>query len=504
MQALESDYRINTGVIAPWVVDVLCIGAVVIAALFALLWNYQGLPLQYWDESRNANNALEMARGSGWLVPTYAGVADHWNTKPPLLIWLMAGLMKLDLPPLLAVRLPSAVAAAATLIMVWAAVRYGLRDKLAALIAVALLLSSRGYTGIHGAHTGDYDTLLALFTTGYVLSVWQALTHQGQRKTAWMFSAGICLVLAVMTKGPAGTFGLIGLFLFVLLTTQLLGILKDWRWWLTALGACSISATYYLTRETYDPGYLHSVWMNELGGRYSETNEAHYQGAWFYLRELCKQFVPGCLFLLLLKFPLSGADIARKRLTQITFFSAVGMLILLSSAQTQLYWYLIPVLPLLAIAAAIALVDAIKHFRVGGVYLRGLLVLFIALPVMISLHRNAIGLPAKAQSKAHTSQYGVLFEKLHAAGQMPAHLLVLDDGIDNTATLTNYNPELKFYAQLEQQKGIHIQVTSLVDAHAVNGLIATCDYKNTAAVRQLVVTPVVDNRVCVAGYKDRQ
>lgn len=504
MQALDSDYRINTGVIAPWVVDVLCIGGVVIAALFALLWNYQGLPLQYWDESRNANNALEMALGSSWLVPTYEGVVDHWNTKPPLLIWLMAGMMKLELPPLLAVRLPSAVAAAATLIMVWAAVRFGLRDKLAALIAAALLLSSRGYTGIHGAHTGDYDTLLALFTTGYVLSVWQALTHQGQRKVGWMFSAGICLVLAVMTKGPAGTFGLIGLFLFVLLTAQLISVLSDWRWWLTALGVCSISASYYLIRETYDPGYLQAVWVNELGGRYNETNEAHYKGAWFYLRELCKQFVPGCLFLLLLKFPLLGADVARKRLTQVTFLSGAGILLLLSSAQTQLYWYLIPVLPLMSIAAAIALVDAIKRVRVRAIYLRSFLVLFIALPVIISLHRNALGLPAKAQHKTKISQYGVLFEKLRAAGQMPNQLIVLDDGIDNTAGLTHYNPELRFYAQLEQQNGVHIQVARLADANAVNGLIATCDYKNTAAVRQLIATPVVDNRVCVAGYKDQQ
>lgn len=156
------------------------------------------------------------------------------------------------------------------------------------------------------------------------------------------------------------------------------------------------------------------------------------------------------------------------------------------------------------IAAAIALVDTIKRLRVRGVYLRNFLVLFIALPVIISLYRNAIGLPAKAQSKTHTSQYGVLFEKLHAASQMPAQLIVLDDGIDNTASFTHYNPELRFYAQLEQQKGIHVQVARLADANALTGLIATCDYKNTAAVRRLVAAPVVDNRVCVAGFKDQQ
>lgn len=504
LDASESCYQVNASRIAPWLVDLLCIGGLIISALIALLWNYQGLPMQYWDESRNANNALEMALGANWLVPTYESLPDHWNTKPPLLIWLMASLIKLGLPPLLAVRLPSALAAAVTLFMVWAAVRFGLRDKMAALLAAALLLSSKGFTGIHGAHTGDYDTLLTLFTTGYVLSVWQALAQQGRRKIVWMLSAGICLVLAVMTKGPAGVFGVIGLGLFLLLTGQLLNVINDWRWWLTALVACSISSSYYFLRESYDSGYLQAVWMNELGGRYTETNESHYQGMWFYLRELLKQFVPGCLFLFLLSFPLLGADVARKRLTQITFLSGAGILIILSIAKTQLHWYLIPVIPLLCIAAAIALVDTIKRMRAPVIYLRAFLVLFIALPVIFSIYRNAISLPAKSQHKVNISQYGILFNHLHANGQMPNQLIVLDDGIDNTAGFTNYNPELKFYAQLERKKGINIQVANLANVDAVHGLIATCDYKNTAALRNLVAVRLVDNQVCVAGYKDRQ
>ncbi|MDR7088447.1 ArnT family glycosyltransferase [Cellvibrio fibrivorans] len=508
MRALDNKadfYQVNTWRVAPWLVDAFCIGGLVISALIALLWNYQGLPMQYWDESRNANNALEMALGSGWLVPTYEGVPDHWNTKPPLLIWLIAGLMKLDLPPLLALRLPSALAAAATLIMVWAAVRFGLRDRLAALIAAALLLSSKGYTGIHGAHTGDFDTLLALFTTGYVLSVWQALAQSGRQKIVWMLSTGIFLVLAVMTKGPAGFFGVVGLCLFLLLTGQVLNVINDWRWWLVAIFSCLICASYYIVRESYDAGYLQAVWMNELGGRYSETNESHYKGTWFYLRELLKQWVPGCLFLLLLGYSLLGADATRKRLAQITFLSGAGILILLTTAKTQLHWYLIPVIPLLCIAAAIALVDAIKKgMQVPINYWRAFLVMFIALPVIISVYRNAISLPAKSKDKTHISQYGILFNHLHTAGRMPNRIIVLDDGADNTAGFTDYNPELKFYAQLEKQKGIDVQVARLADANLVNGLVATCDYKNMATVRQLITAPLVESAVCVAGYKDRQ
>src|SRR5580658_5186755 len=85
-----------------------------------LVFRNDSLPLQIWDESRVADSAIEMVRGGHWLVPTYGGVSDHWGVKPPLLIWQIAALMWLGLPPLLAVRLPTMLAALATICTVWA------------------------------------------------------------------------------------------------------------------------------------------------------------------------------------------------------------------------------------------------------------------------------------------------------------------------------------------------------------------------------------------------
>lgn len=495
-------WRANTWVLSPALIDASCIAGIILLTLTTLLWNYQALPLQYWDESRNANNALEMVLGSGWLVPAYDGEIDHWNTKPPLLIWLIAGLMKLGFTPLLAVRLPSAIAACLTLILVWVAVRYGLRDRFAAIVAAVLLYSSKAYTGIHGAHTGDYDTLLALFTTGYVLSVWRALTAQHAQKNYWIVCAVICLVLAVMTKGPAGAFGVIGLCLFLVMTGQLLRIVNDWRWWFAGVVAVSVCLSYYITREGYDPGYLNAVWINEVSGRYSETNEEHYYGNWFYLSTLFKQFEPGALFLLLVGVSLSGSDIARKRLVQATFFSGAGIVILLSTAKTQLYWYVIPVIPLLSIAAAIAVIDTIRKCRLQRIAICIFCILFLALPLSISVYKTAISLPAKAQQKARISQYGMLFDDLRRKGNIHGPITVIDDGIDNTAGLVHYNPELKFYTLLEQQKGLVIRIEQLAGATAINGLLASCDYKNTKALRGMLNQILIDHHVCIAGYKD--
>ena len=305
-----------------------------------------------------------------------------------------------------------------------------------------------------------------------------------------------------MTKGPAGAFGVIGVCLFLVMTGQLRRIVNDWRWWFAGVVAVSVCLSYYITREGYDPGYLSAVWINEISGRYSETNEEHYYGSWFYLSTLFKQFEPGALFLLLVGVSLSGSDVARKRLVQATFFSGAGIVILLSTAKTQLYWYVIPVIPFLSIAAAIAVVDTIRKCRLQRIALCIFCIMFLALPLSISVYKTAISLPAKAQQKVRVSQYGMLFDELRRKGNRQDPITVIDDGIDNTAGLVNYNPELKFYSLLEQQKGLIIRIEQLAGATAINGLLVSCDYKNTKALRGMLNQILIDHHVCVAGYKD--
>src|SRR6188472_2907303 len=48
-----------------------------------------------WDESLYAVSAAEMVRSGNWLVTTFQGDVDYYNTKPPLNIWLIATSFKL-------------------------------------------------------------------------------------------------------------------------------------------------------------------------------------------------------------------------------------------------------------------------------------------------------------------------------------------------------------------------------------------------------------------------
>jgi len=58
--------------------------------LFLLFGHIEKLPLRQYDEARQAINAMEMVQSGNWLVTTYDGEPETWNTKPPLLIGLQA------------------------------------------------------------------------------------------------------------------------------------------------------------------------------------------------------------------------------------------------------------------------------------------------------------------------------------------------------------------------------------------------------------------------------
>ena len=89
---------------------------VIAAPLFAHLGN---MPLQMWDEARQAISALEMGSNHHWLVSYYDGKPDMADTKPPLLIWLQLLSIKLLGANELAVRFPSALAAAFTCFIIY-------------------------------------------------------------------------------------------------------------------------------------------------------------------------------------------------------------------------------------------------------------------------------------------------------------------------------------------------------------------------------------------------
>jgi len=113
------------------------------------------LTIRLWDESRLAINACEMFHNGNYLVPTFDGAPEMWNTKPPLMIWLQVFSMKLLGINEWAIRLPSALAALFTcIILMFVSVRY-VKNFWFGFIWALVLVTSSGYIEIHAVRTGD-------------------------------------------------------------------------------------------------------------------------------------------------------------------------------------------------------------------------------------------------------------------------------------------------------------------------------------------------------------
>lgn len=344
------------------------LGLLIAYFVVALFLNIDDPQLEFFDEARRAVNALEMSRGEApsWLTPSYYGGPDHWGTKPPLLVWSQAFWMKVVGEGELAVRLPSVLA---TLALCWLLIWWGRRDwgsPLAGAFGALAVLCNWQFMGNHGARTGDFDAMLILFLTAQVIFFFRWVKTS---EIKWLALAGLAVFLAGMTKGIAGGFLLPGIGLWFLadggarrklLHPGLYGIVGV---------AIALVAGYYFLRETVDPGYLELVKDNELGGRYSETNENH-DGPWyFYLlsladdrtfRYLLPLVVPSLAYLC--------TDAILRRPATLLAITASCFLAIISVAATKLYWYQSPVLPLLGMltGAGIYYFCRVIIRRVGG------------------------------------------------------------------------------------------------------------------------------------------
>jgi len=93
--------------------DTMFVVLVILLCIYLAFGKLSSWEIRIWDEARNTINALEMSKSGFSLVTTFEGNPDHWNTKPPLLIWIMAMLYKFFGATEITSRLPSVLSALA-------------------------------------------------------------------------------------------------------------------------------------------------------------------------------------------------------------------------------------------------------------------------------------------------------------------------------------------------------------------------------------------------------
>jgi len=346
---------------------------------FPIFYHLTEHPIFNWDESRQAINMLEMIEKANPLVTSFEGLPDHYNTKPPLLIWIQTSIYLISGRLELAMRLPSALAALTTcFVLIWFATKH-LKRPLVGGFAALILVSISGYIELHGTRTGDYDSLITLwillFSLHYYLFISTALKQH-------LYQFYLFFALGIATKASVPFLTLPILFICTLASQNLLNVLKNKHTYIGLLIPISALILFYPIREQFDPGYMNAAWHNDFGGRYNTAIDGHAQPYNYYYQKLwverARYFI--WIFPLMLLYTLFSK---KQRIKSVVILSAsfvVGFTLTLSQSVTKIYWYDTPIYPFLALMLACAFrilimrIETIKHLKViAGAVLLGLL-----------------------------------------------------------------------------------------------------------------------------------
>lgn len=447
------------------------------------------LPIQLWDESRNIVNALEMHRNGLGLVTTYGGAPDLWNTKPPLLIWLMTASVGIFGPSEWALRLPSMVAALGTISLLFWFVRRTTRSTVNAALSAALLVLSPAYFGEHSARTADFDLPLLFFVTAYLFLLFLAL-HRPRPSAALLALIGAGIVCAFLTKSVAALVPGLGVIPYLILTGRWRRLFTTPRYIFTALGVVVVLTVFLLLRETQSPGYLRAAWLNDVSGRFVSSLVLP-KSRWFYIDQLWAGFFAATPLLLLSPIFLFCVHGRERFVLLFSLCIVTTMLVVFTFAASKLHHYILPAFPFMAIAAATscrtAIAGARTALRRNMRYARpgaAVLLLVAVVPVMMGV-TGAIArryyVPTVGEG-ARSGQYGALFATI--VPRADRQILVVDPGFVLEGK-PHYTPVLLAYREIWAARGVAIgHSTDLAATDRNRGVIlASCDPVEVARLR---------------------
>ncbi|MBC8082914.1 MAG: glycosyltransferase family 39 protein [Hymenobacter sp.] len=463
-----------------------------IMATLGLLVDLGGLTLRHWDEARLGVSAMEMAQSNNWLITTFGFKPDLWSTKPPLMIWLQAGLIQLLGPTEWAVRLPAALAALATVgLLYWFMAKF-LRRPLGGLLAGVVLIGSQGFLGQHHGHAGDYDALLTLMQLVIGLSVLLLLETKRRR---WWIGVGVGLIVATLTKGVAVLLPLPGMALYCLAHRQGRALLRTTGFWVVLLSWVAAGVGWYALREHLGPGYWAAINENELGGRFGAVLDKH-EGPWyFYLaRMAAARFLPWVYVVpVVVLFAVRHPDARARRIAGFAASWAAGMLVVLAVAKTKIEWYSVPAYPWLALLVGLGgpRLATLLLGRVRGrplqISLRVLLTAFLIVPPLAT-----IGLEQRRYRRdtADEARVGYGLRALSDEDQPPTPLFVVAPGSFYSALLPptapggtfGYNASLRFYV-LAYPRPLCVVPPASINSLRGSGYVLTSTTADSALVR---------------------
>jgi 4-amino-4-deoxy-L-arabinose transferase-like glycosyltransferase len=251
--------------------------------------NLGGPSLWDIDEGNNLECAREMLDAGNWVIPyfNYTFRVD----KPALLYWLQIWCYQLFGVGEFAGRLPSALAALVTVLLVYEMGRRFFNAS-TSLLAGIILASSPLFCA--AAHFANPDALLNACTVATLFFFWQAFRWG---RGLWFVPAGLAAGLGMLAKGPVAVVLPLGVCLLFLTWSRRLGLLWDRRLAWACLACALVFVPWYGWVGADTRGeFLRGFFLKHNVDRYLSTMEGHGGGLYYYPMALLVGLAPWSAF----------------------------------------------------------------------------------------------------------------------------------------------------------------------------------------------------------------
>lgn len=299
------------------------------------------------DEGRYAEIGRETAAGAGWLVPKLNGFA-HLQ-KPPVIYWITAVSLRLLGNNEWSARLPSGLAALATVALTLCLGRL-LFDRATGLLAALILLSSVEFFALARTLTPDM-TLTCCIVAAIVCFV--RYSQGGGRRWCWLFFGA--MGLGFLVKGPLALVVPISAALGWQRAARGSELRRPVPWVPGLLLTLAIGLWWFIYLGCRYRELVHFFLGDELVGRFASKHHGRSQPFWFFGPVLLVGLLPWT-FLLPGHFRAAwrrlrarGAWAPREALLACWI---VMPLLILSVSGSKLSTYVLPLYPALALALA--------------------------------------------------------------------------------------------------------------------------------------------------------
>jgi len=415
-----------------------------------------------------AVNTYEMLYNGKWFSFYFDSVPDICNSKPPLTSWLQILFVKIIGYNELALRLPSAIAACLSIMLLFKFTAKHF-NYLWAWISSLILITSYGFIHFHTARTADSDSLLTLFILIANLYFVKFILCQSNKDKLLFL---LFITIAFSTKLYAALL-FIPAYIFILFYKRLFKkFIFDWSFWVGLLFfILAIGSLLYL-RELDTPGYLNEVIFKDAG-RITSVLDNHKQPTLFYLDNLLNYrysiWFVFAVFGIILTFYHDNNE--RKNILLMFLAFIVSYLAIIMISITKLEWYDMPLFPYLAIFAAYPIYIIIEKVgtnnKASTPTIKYLVLLVLIIYPYITMFNKSQGNTIKGGELQLEANEVFLFEKIKN-----------NESMNNVKVLYNsWKGSLLFYkyrlAELDQKIDLITSLSSI----SVNDRILVCNYE---------------------------